>query len=109
MEVLDDLREHKIEIIDCLQRRKGLIDLPWPIGYGGLPVDQVTKAEANNDRENITDPVDRRLNVLSWMRCYYRPKDDTGMAEEMKAGYHQLRHSDPAIQRICGICEYAKD
>ena len=83
-----------------------IIDLPFPVGYGGLPAEEVEQAEANNDRLGITDPVERKLNVLSWMRCSYRDRGDTKMAQEMKEEYHLLSHTDPKIQDICGICEY---
>ena len=76
------------------------------IGYGGLPNAEVAKAERYNDRQGFTDPVDRKLNVLSWMWCYYRDRDDSEMVLQMKEQYHQLRHADASIQEICGICEY---
>ena len=105
-DLLVQVKEHKAEILSRLQRRTELIDLPWPVGYGGLPADEVQSAESNNDRLGITDPVQRRLNVLSWMRCYYRDLGDIEMAQEMKEAYHELRHADPSIQAICGICQY---
>ena len=107
-DLMAEAKAHKAEIVQELSPAPmELIDLPWPIGYGGLPADEVAKAEDYNARENITDPVDRRLNVLSWMRCYYRDRGDQDMAQEMKEEYHQLRHADPSIQEICGICEYS--
>ena len=105
-DLVRELTDNKPDIIEYIQNHTGLIDLPWPIGYGGLPVDQVTKAENYNDGQDITDPVDRELNVLSWMWCYYRDRGDIDMAKQMKEEYHQLRHADSSIQEICGICEY---
>ena len=105
-DLVQELTENKPEIIEYISEHSGLMDLPWPIGYGGLPMDEVTKAEKYNDRQGFTDPVDRKLNVLSWMWCYYRDREDMVMALQMKEEYHQLRHADPSIQEICGICEY---
>ena len=34
------LRENKPEIVSRLRHRTELIDLPWPVGYGGLPADE---------------------------------------------------------------------
>ena len=105
-DLVQELTENKPEIIEYISEHSSSMDLPWPIGYGGLPADEVTKAEKYNDRHDINDPVDRKLNVLSWMWCYYRDRDDLDMAQQMKEEYHQLRHADPSIQEICGICEY---
>ena len=76
MTVLDDLRECKAEVVAHLTSRAGLIDLPFPIGYGGLPAVEVARAEASNTRLGITDPVEQRLNVLSWMRGYFHDMGD---------------------------------
>ena len=89
-ELLTEVRKHKHELVELLSSDHGyrrryrrcieFVDLPWPVGYGGLPVDEVVKAEAQNDRLGVTDPVYRRLNVLSWMRCFYREKGEMEMA-----------------------------
>ena len=106
-DVRADIRKNKVDILSSLSRRTELVDLPFPIGYGGLPTEEVARAEANNDRLGIADPVERRLNVLSWMRCYYRELGNVEMDQEMRDSYHELRHADPAIQQLCGLCEYA--
>ena len=105
-DLVQELTENKPEIIEYISEHSSAMDLPWPIGYGGLPTDEVTKAEKYNDRQGFTDPVDRKLNVLSWMWCYYQDREDLAMVQQMKEEYHQLRHADPSIQEICGICEY---
>ena len=105
-EMLAAVRENKTEIITRLQHRKELIDLPWPVGYGGLPESEVARAESHNDRLEITDPVNRRLNVLVWLRGYFQDARDSEMSMEMRQAYHELRHADPEIQGICGICEF---
>ena len=58
--LLAQVKEHKAEILSTLQCRRELIDLPWPMGYGGLPAGEVARAEASNDRLGVTDPVNRR-------------------------------------------------
>lgn len=56
----------------------------FTIGYDGLPADEVARTEANNDRLAITDPVNRRLNVLMWMWSHYQEPGDTEMGQEMR-------------------------
>ena len=85
-----------------------LIDLPWPLGYGGLPADEVARAEIHNDRLDVHDPVERRLQVLQWMWQHFRDQGDQYMAQQMKDAYHELRHADPSIQALCGLCEYSE-
>lgn len=100
------LKEQKTAIIEHIQHRIELVDLPWSIGYGGLPTDQVARAEASNDRLRVTDPVNRRLNVLMWMWSHYRDQGDMAMAGQMREAYHELRHADKSIQALCGLCEF---
>ena len=104
--LMESLRQHKDEVLAHLRRRTELVDLPFPLGYGGLPVEEVTKAKYQNDGLGVTDPVDRKLNVLSWLWQHYRASEDTGMAQEMRRAYHELRHADSTIKIICGLCEY---
>ena len=85
-DLIQKLTDNKPEIIEYIRNHTDLIDLPWPIGYGGLPVTEVTKADIYNDRQGITDPVQRRLNVLSWMRCHYRDIGDEDMAHQRARG-----------------------
>lgn len=105
-DLVQELTKNKPEIIEYISEHSGLMDLPWPIGHGGLPTDEVAKAENYNDLQGFTDPVERKLNVLSWMGCYYWDRGDMEMAKQMKEEYYQLHHADAAIQEICGICEY---
>ena len=48
------------------------------------------------DRE-VAKAEDRKLNVLSWLWQHYRASEDTGMAQEMRRAYHELRHADSTI------------
>jgi len=72
---VDSLREHKVKVVAQLRHRTDLIDLPFPIGYNGLPRAQVEAAEAVMDRFGIHDPVLRKYNVLSWVRGYYQNRE----------------------------------
>lgn len=68
------LRESKAEIRSYLEteaRKTSWFDLPFPIGYGGLPEAQVEAAEVINDKFGIKDPIHRKYNVLSWVRGHY--------------------------------------
>ena len=72
------LRENKAEIrfyLDIENRRKSLFDLPFPIGFGGLPKAQVEAAELFNNKLGIRDPVRRKYNVMSWVRGHYQDLD----------------------------------
>ena len=71
-ELLVEVRQNKAEIVVRLRRRTKLIDLPFPIGYGGLPLTQVEMAEAVMDKWGVTDLILRKYNVLSWVRSYYQ-------------------------------------
>ena len=74
----------------------------------GLPPDEVAMAEFQNDRLSVHDPVERRLNVLLWMWQHFRDLEDREMGREMRQAYHELRHADPSIQALCGLCEYSE-
>ena len=71
-DLLVEVRQNKAEIVARLRRRTKLIDLPFPIGYGGLPLAQVEMAEAVMDKWGVIDPMLRKYNVLSWVRGYYQ-------------------------------------
>ena len=71
-ELVQEVRKHKGEIIAVLNRSTELADLPFPIGYGGLPLAQVELAQALMDKWGVTDPILRKYNVLSWVRGYYQ-------------------------------------
>ena len=71
-DLLVEVRQNKAEIVARLRRRTELIDLPFPIGYGGLALAQVEMAEAVMDKWGVTDPILRKYNVLSWVRGYYQ-------------------------------------
>lgn len=105
-DLLELVRQHKRELLDLLRRRTELIDLPWPVGYGGLPAEEVTRAEAHNDRLSVRDPVNRRLNVLMWLCGHFRDRGGVEMTRRMREAYHELRHADPSIKALCGLCEY---
>jgi TubC N-terminal docking domain len=69
------LQQHKAEMLTYLKAKDSkvfLLDLPFPMGYGGLPQAQVEAAEVISDKFGIKDPVHRKYNVLSWVRGYYQ-------------------------------------
>ena len=63
--LLAQVKEHKAEILSTLQCRRELIDLPWPMGYGGLPAGEVARAEASNDGPRNTGRREARLRSRS--------------------------------------------
>ena len=54
---LVEVRQNKAEIIARLRRRTELTNLPFPIGYGGLPLAQVEMAEAVMDKWGAVAPA----------------------------------------------------
>ena len=92
--LLVEVRQNKAEIIARLQRRTELMDLPFPIGYGGLALAQVEMAEAVMDKWGVTDPILRKYNVLSWVRGYYQDvRENHGEHYEVLKG-EQVRLGD---------------
>ena len=66
--------ENKAEILAHLHDCTAGPDLPFPIGYAGLPRAQVEAAEVVMDKWGITDPIMRKYNVLSWVRGFYQDR-----------------------------------
>ena len=98
-DLLVEVRQNKAEIVARLRRRTKLIDLPFPIGYGGLPLAQVEMAEAVMDKWGVTDPILRKYNVLSWVRGYYQ---DVG---ENHGGHYEALKREQS--RMGGILDQA--
>ena len=73
-ELVPEIREHKFEIMELVSIPE--TELPFPIGYGGLPSAQVEVAKAVMDNWDITDPVLRKYNVLSWIRGHYQDRGE---------------------------------
>ena len=94
-ELKDAVRENKPEILTALRRQTELIDLPFPIGYGGLPTAQVEAAEAVMDRFGVTDPILRKFNILSWVRGYYQDR-----GENHGEHYEALKREQSRLSRI---------
>ena len=93
-DLLVEVRQNKAEIVARLRRRIELIDLPFPIGYEGLPLAQVEMAEAVMDKWGVTDPILRKFNVLSWVRGYYQDvRENHGEHYEVLKG-EQVRLGD---------------
>jgi len=78
-ELMSRLRERKSEVRSYIlsQREQfASIDLPFPIGCGGLPNAQVDAAEAVNGQLGITEPIHRKYNVLVWVRGFYQDRGE---------------------------------
>jgi hypothetical protein len=103
---VEEIRRHKADLLQELKKADSLCDLPFPIGYGGLPENEVVAALGFQDARGITDPIERKLNVLMWLMSGMVWDGDTGeLYQRIKGEYHRLRHSDPTIADPCGICE----
>ena len=104
---VEEIRRHKADLLQELKKADSLCDLPFPIGYGGLPENEVVAALGFQDARGITDPIERKLNVLMWLMSGMVWDGDTGeLYQRIKGEYHRLRHSDPTIADPCGICEF---
>ena len=93
--LLVEVRQNKAEIIARLRRRTELTDLPFPIGYGGLPFAQVEAAEAVMDGLKITDLVLQKHNVLVWVLGYYQDR-----GENHGERYEALTQEQQRLSRI---------
>ena len=72
-----------------------LIELPFPIGYSGLPSAQVEIAEAVMDKWDIADPVLRKYNILCWVRGHYQD-----LGENHGEQYEALKQEQIRLGRI---------
>jgi hypothetical protein len=91
------LQQHKAQILIYLKAKDSqvfLLDLPFPVGYGGLPRAQVEAAEVINDKLGIKDPVHRKYNVLSWVRGYYQDRGENHGECYQALKQEQLRLSE---------------
>ena len=94
-DLMAEVRERKVDIINYLRRQTELIDLPFPIGYGGLPSAQVEAAEAVMDKFGVTDPILRSFNILSWVQGYYQDR-----GENHGDYYEALKREQSRLSRI---------
>ena len=94
-ELREAIAENRSEIIAVLNQATGLMDLPFPVGYGGLPLAQVQAAEAVMDGLKITDPVLRKYNVLAWVLGYYQDR-----GENHGERYEALTQEQQRLSRI---------
>jgi hypothetical protein len=94
--LMEQLRARKAEIRSFLERcnQASFFDLPFPLGYGGLPRAQVEAAEAINNKLGIKDPVQRKYNVLSWVRGYYQDRGENYSEHYQAIKAEQLRLSE---------------
>ena len=85
------------------------LDVPWPLGFGGLPAKEVLKAEAASDRAGEHDPIYRRLALLEHLWSFFRRRGDRRMAGEMHQAYEELHREDTTIRTLCQICTITKE
>ena len=88
-------------------------EMPFPMGYKGLPIETVVAAEAYSDLIGIRDPIKRKIRVLSWMLDHLR--NETPLGQEMPPFYwdvkkekHRLIHADyeqSGLPLECGYCD----
>ena len=88
--LIEELRDHKFEILAALDPAESM-HLPFPIGYGGLPNAQVKAAQAVMDKFEVTDPVLRKYNVISWLRGFYQDRGENHGAHYESIIAEQLR------------------
>ena len=74
-------------------------DLPFPIGYDGLPRAQVEMAPAWLGKVGVTDPILHKYNVMSWVRrrLQWNGQNRDGLYEASKGEQFRLgRILDPS-------------
>jgi hypothetical protein len=105
-EMVAEIKAHKPEIMARLRSHASLHDIPFPMGYSGLPRAQVQMAEAIQDKLNIKDPVLRKYNILVWVRGYLQyisqndgPLYEAILSEMMRLG--EILAEDAGGPREC--------
>ena len=102
------LQPSEVTIRAILQMR----ELPFPMGYRGLPLDTVVAAEAYSDWRGVTDPIARKKRVLSWVMDHLRNTTPIGGAmpplyQQVKDEKHRLIHDECDLEGRpleCGFC-----
>ena len=94
-ELIGKLKDRKTELRSLLEREQigtSSLDLPFPLGYGGLPKAQVEAVGAVNDRFGIRNPAHRKYNVLAWVRGFYQDRGENHgeQYEAIKREQHRL-------------------
>ena len=78
--------------------------LPFPMGYKGLPPDELEQAFDHADSKKVVDPLHRRMCVIGWFRDHYRTMNQPQKAFRMSEVYHELRHGEMPSKAICDMC-----
>lgn len=73
--IVETLQKNKPEVLYALTEQDILLNVPFPIGYVGLPLDQVNAALMVMNNWGIDDLNLRKYNVLSWVRGFYQDHD----------------------------------
>jgi hypothetical protein len=93
-DLMTQLRALKAEVRSYLKAQEhddSWFDLPFPLGYEGLPRAQAEAAEIVNDKFGIKDPLHRKYNVLSWIRGYYQDRGENSGEHYEAIKQEQLR------------------
>ena len=88
-ELVEELRQHKVEVLACLKaksRETYLLDLPNPIGYGGLPKAQ----DDNTESSRLLVRLEAGSRWLAaqhqlWLADDPSAADDANFSEELAA------------------------
>jgi hypothetical protein len=81
------------------------MDLPFPLGFGGLDAEQVAQAERINLALGVTDPLDSKLSVINWLCQVYRDRGNYEIAEQLKEAYWSLREPDADVVSLARMGE----
>ena len=63
------------------------MDLPFPIGFGGLDSAEVARAERINLALGVTDPLKSKLSVVNWLYQHYRDLGNDEITHQLKQAY----------------------
>jgi hypothetical protein len=81
------------------------MDLPFPIGFGGLDSAEVARAERINLALGVTDPLKSKLSVVNWLYQHYRDLGNDEITHQLKQAYWQLREPDPGLVALTHMGE----
>lgn len=105
-DLIPAMKACKPQLIDEIKKQdenRFLTTMPFPIGLRGLPEVQVIAAEGWSDAKGFTDPVDRRINLYSWLLM-----DDSfaghALCEAVRQEYCRLWHEEYP-DGDCGWCD----
>jgi hypothetical protein len=116
-DLIDAIRANKPAVLRLLRapNRVSLLDLPFPVGFKGLPTEVAAAAEAWCDYLEFRDPIRRRIEVYSWVMDHWISRTmhdethslvDTDLYRRVKREKHRLLHAGGFADRECGKCDF---